>query len=76
MSLSKRIGLGLLAAVIVCAGTYLAYYVLHYMAYDKYKQYISSYEYETAGSFKPIEEAVPSVDGFVLAAENETLYRS
>lgn len=73
MSLSKRVGLGLLTAVIVCAGVYLAYYFLHYMAYDKYKQYLSSYEYETAGSFKPIEEAVSSVDGFVLAAENDNL---
>ena len=73
MSLSKRIGLGLLAAVVLLGVIYLTYYVLHFMAYKEYKQYLIDYEYEAGKTYTPVKEAASDVEGFELVAENDTL---
>lgn len=73
MSLTKKIVLCILGVAVVIGAVYLTYYLLHYTAYDKYKDYKTSYEYEEAGEFKAIKESAGDVEGMVLAAQNDKL---
>lgn len=73
MSLKKKVVLGLLCLVVVLVLAYLLYYFIHYTWYDKYKDYLSGYEYETGSPFAPKQEAASDVPGFVLVDENEYL---
>ena len=73
MSLTKRIVLSLLGVAVVAVGAYLIYYLIHYVSYDKYKDYLSAYEYETGTTYTPIAEASSSVPGMELVCENEYL---
>lgn len=73
LSFAKKLGLAILGIALVAVALYLLYYVFHYMLYDEYKQYLSSYEYETGTTYSPISEANPSVAGMELVAESESL---
>lgn len=73
MSLTKRVVLTILGAALVIGIIYFAYYIIHYTTYDKYKDYLTSYEYEEGSTFQPLSEASPDVKGMELVAENEFL---
>ncbi len=73
MSLTKRVVLIILGIAVVAALIYLAYYLIHFMFYDKYKDYLTSYEYEQGSTFTPISESSPDVAGMQLVCENEYL---
>lgn len=73
MSLSKKIALGILCAALVIGGIYLIYYLFRFVLQDKYKDYITSYEYETGTTFKALDEKESDVDGMALVCENEYL---
>ncbi len=73
MSPAKRIGLGILCAAAVIAVLYLAYYFFHYMNYNEYQKSLSSYEYETGGTYAPLQEARADVPGYELVSETESL---
>lgn len=73
MSLTKKIVLCLLGAAAVIGIVWLLYYVFHYMMYDKYKDYLTSYEYETGTTYAPISDTSADVKGMDLVAENEFL---
>ncbi len=73
MSFAKKMGLAIFGIALVAVAAYLLYYVFHYMLYDGYEQYLSSYEYETGTAYSPINEASPSVQGMDLVAENDNL---
>ncbi|MBQ7780993.1 MAG: hypothetical protein IJ405_03105 [Lachnospiraceae bacterium] len=73
MSLTKKIVLCLLGAAAVIGIVWLLYYVFHYMMYDKYEDYLTSYEYETGTTYAPIADASADVKGMDLVAENEFL---
>lgn len=73
MSLTKRIALTLLAVIAVIVAAYLLYYFIHYVNYNKYKDSLSSYDYEQGTVYAPIEEAVSDVPGFELVCESECL---
>ncbi|MCM1191219.1 MAG: DUF5696 domain-containing protein [Acetatifactor muris] len=73
MSLKKKTVLALLCLAAVLVLAYLLYYFIHYTWYDKYKSYLSGYEYETGSPFTPRQEASGDVPGFVLVEENEYL---
>lgn len=73
MSLKKKAVLGLLCLAAVLVLAYLLYYFIHYTWYDKYKAYLSGYEYEAGSAFTPKQEAAGDVPGFVLVNENEYL---
>lgn len=73
MSLTKRIVLAILGVVVVVAVAYLLYYLIHFVMYDKYKDYLTTYEYETGADFTPVSEAKSDVAGMVLVCENEFL---
>jgi hypothetical protein len=73
MSMMKRILLTLLGIVVIFVVVYLIYYAVHYVSYNKYKEYLSSYEYEQGTAYTPIAEASSDVPGFELVAESENL---
>lgn len=73
MSLKKKVVLSLLGIVVVIVLIYLLYYFIHYTWYDKYKDYLTSYEYEVGSAFVPKQETSSDVPGFVLVDENEYL---
>jgi hypothetical protein len=52
---------------------YLIYYIVHYVSYDKYKDYLSSYEYEEGRTYTPVAESSSDVPGFELVIESENL---
>ena len=63
-----------LAVVIAIAAAVLTWYLLRYQFYDGYRQYIVAPEASAAGTdFTPLEDAEPSVEGYQLVAQNETL---
>ncbi len=71
MKLSKKIILSVVAILLVAVISYAAYYVVHYWAYDDYKQYIRKTEYEPGTEFKAINDSTKAVEGMVLVTENE-----
>lgn len=73
MSFAKKMGLVILGIALVAVAIYLLYYVSHYMLYDNYEQYISSYEYETGTAYSPMQDSKADVAGMDLVAENENL---
>ncbi|MBQ7955204.1 MAG: hypothetical protein IJ282_05590 [Lachnospiraceae bacterium] len=73
MSLTKKIALGILGVALVIGAIYLVYYLLRFTFYDKYEDYLTTYEYETGTEFKPVSEGKSDVEGMVLVSENEYL---
>ena len=54
-------------------GIYMAYRLIRYNFYNHYKDYLTDYEMPAAGDFKALSDASPSVEGYSLAAETESL---
>ena len=69
---SKWVFIGILAALVI-AGIYMTYYLIRYNFYNHYRDYITDYEYPEASEFKAAKDSSPSVEGYDLAAENDTL---
>lgn len=62
--------LGLAACILVI---YLAYYLIHYLSYNKYKDYLTTYEYEDGTAYTALADSGASVAGYELVAESESL---
>lgn len=73
MSLTKKIAMGILGVALVIGAIYLTYYLFRYVLYDKYEDYLTSYEYEQGEVFKALDEEKSDVEGMVLVSENEYL---
>ena len=73
MSLTKKLVLGALGIALVAGILYLAYYFIHFMFYDRYEDFLTSYEYETGTAYTPVKEGKPDVAGMELVAENDYL---
>lgn len=73
MSFGKKVILSILCILAAAVVIYLAYYFIHYRAYNKYRQYISDYSYEQGTSFEGVKEDLASVKGMVLVSENDIL---
>lgn len=73
MSLKKKAVLSLLGLAVLLTAVYLLYYFIHYTWYDKYKDYLNGYEYETGSPFSPKAESTSDVPGFVLVSESDAL---
>lgn len=69
----EKVFLIILGAAVIGVAIYLLYYYFHYTRYVKYKDSLSSYEYEEGGVFNAIPENSADVPGMQLAAENEYL---
>ncbi len=68
-----RIGGYLLGFAALGVLVWLLYYYLHFLSYDEYKDYLSSYAYEEGEEFVAIPEKSPMVAGMELVAENDYL---
>ncbi|MBQ8982835.1 MAG: hypothetical protein IJ079_04530 [Lachnospiraceae bacterium] len=62
--------LGLAACILVI---YLVYYLIHYVSYNKYKDYLTTYEYENGTTYSPMADSGASVAGYELVAESDSL---
>jgi|LSQX01.3.fsa_nt_gb hypothetical protein len=68
-----RIGIYALGAVVLGVIIWVLYYYIRFLSYDKYKEYLSDYEYEEGGEYSAISEKDPRVPGMELVAENDYL---
>lgn len=68
----EKIFLIILGAAVIGVAIYLLYYYFHYTRYVKYKDSLSSYEYEEGGVFNAVPENSADVPGMQLAAEMST----
>ncbi len=73
MSLAKKIALCVLGIALVIGIIYLSYYLIHYVFYDRYKDYLTSYEVEEGKDFQPKKETKADVADMVLVEENDIL---
>ena len=73
MSLSKKVGLTILGIALAAVAIYLVYYLIHYVAYNRYKDFISSYSYEQGSTYTPMQESAPDVEGMELVCETDIL---
>jgi len=73
MSLTKKLvlsSLGIAAAVLV---VYLVYYFTYFVGYDRYEDFLTSYEYEQGTAYQSLTDSDNKVAGFDLVAENDML---
>lgn len=73
MGLAGKAGFYVLGLTALGVLIWFVYYYVRFVSYDEYKQYLTAYEYEKGLGFMAIPEDKPSVDGMLLAAENEFL---
>ncbi len=73
MTTGKKILLGILGIALLALVIYIAQYLIRYTFYNKYRDYVSSYEVEEATKYKPLTDSDCKVEGFDLIAENEFL---
>ena len=73
MRTSKKIVIGAVSLILAVVVAWFAYYLIHYLFYNEYRENLSSYEYEEGTEFTPIKEASSDVEGMVLAQENDNL---
>ena len=63
-----------LAAVTLVVVVVLSWYLMRYQFNNTYKQYVAAHDDAVTGSeFTPLEDAEPSVEGYVLVAQNDIL---
>lgn len=73
IGLAKKVGFLVVGIIAMSVLIWLIYYYVHFVSYDEYKQYLSSYDYEEGSPFVAITETAASVDGMMLVTENEYL---
>lgn len=73
MSLSQKLGLTILGIALAAVVIYLIYYVFHYVMYNRYKDFLSTYDYEQGTTYSPVQEAASDVEGMELVCENDNL---
>ena len=62
------IGIAVAAALI-----WLIYYLVHFQFYNKYRAYLSSYQYEDGTEYKALKDSNAVVPDMDLVAENDIL---
>ena len=73
MSLTKKLVLGILGIAVVSLTAYLIYYFTYFVGYDRYEDFLSSYEYEEGTAYQTLTDTDNKVPGFDLVAENDKL---
>jgi len=73
MSLTKKLILMILGVAAVALAVYLIYYFTYFVGYDRYEDFLSSYEYEQGTTYQTLTDTDNKVPGFDLVAENEYL---
>ena len=73
MSLTKKIFLAIGGVAVVALAVYLIYYFTYFVGYDRYEDFLTTYEYETGTAYQALNDADKKVEGFDLVAENDNL---
>ena len=73
MSLTKKLVLAILSVAVVALAVYLVHYFTYYVGYDRYEDFVTTYEYETGKTYQSLSDTDNKVDGFDLVAENDSL---
>ncbi len=73
MKKKTKIKLTILALIVLCVGGVATYYCINYFFYNKYKQYIKTYDYEEGKEYKAIADSSKNVEGMELVSENDYL---
>lgn len=73
LSLLKKIILAALLIALISAAIYGVYYLFHYILYDRYRDFLTTYEVEEGQPYQALTDSVNNVAGFELVAENEYL---
>lgn len=68
-----KIAAASVAGAAVLAAAIVAFIMIRYFNYKEYTQYLTSYDVEEGGEFRPLEDGAAGVPGMVLAAENADL---
>lgn len=73
MSLTKKLVIAILSVAAVALAVYLIHYFTYYVGYDRYEDFLTTYEYETGTAYKTLTDSDKKVEGFDLVAENDKL---
>lgn len=73
MKVKKKAVLIIISLILLGALIYLSYNLFHYRFYNKYKDYLSEYTYETGGKFVELSESKTDIENMVLVSENNYL---
>ncbi|MGN0505394.1 MAG: DUF5696 domain-containing protein [Lachnospiraceae bacterium] len=73
MSLTKKLVLLILGVAAIAIAVYLIYYFTYFVGYDRYKDFLSTYEYEQGTAYRALQDTDNKVPGFDLVAENDKL---
>ena len=75
MKLGRKILIACIAVLLVAGGGYLAYYLIHYVYFNDYKDTLSSYDVEEGTEYTPLTDTGNGldIDGFDLVAESDVL---
>lgn len=73
MSLTKKLVLIILGVALVGVAVYLTHYFTYFVGYDRYEDFLTSYEYEQGTTYQALTESDNKVPGFELVAENDKL---
>ena len=70
---AQGLAIGVVSLAVIILVTYLIYYLIHYVSYNKYKKYLTDYQYEQGGSYTALSDSQNSVKGYELVAESDSL---
>lgn len=73
ITFGRKILYVLLSVALVAALIYAAYYLVHFVFYDEYKQFLTSYEYETGAELVLGKKELAEADGYFLVTESDQL---
>ncbi|MCL2254198.1 MAG: DUF5696 domain-containing protein [Lachnospiraceae bacterium] len=73
LSLLTKIILGILGIVLVTGVIYMIYYLINFMLYDRYRDFLSSYTVSEGSPYQPLNTNSNVVEGFDLVTENDIL---
>lgn len=73
ITFGRKILYVLLSVALVAALIYAAYYLVHFVFYDEYKQFLTSYEYETGTELVLGKKELTEADGYFLVTESDQL---
>ena len=73
MSLTKKLVLGTLGIAAIALVGYLVYYFTYFVGYDRYRDFVTSYEYEAGSAYQTMNDTDVKVEGMDLVAENDYL---
>jgi len=72
-TLLAKILLLLFSIVLIGVFAYFIYYLFHYQLYNRYHDFLTTYEVEDGRPYTPLNDSVNNVPGFELVAENDYL---